>query len=216
MAERERIAREIHDGLAQVLGYVNTKSQAIEEYLPWPDRMRRAGPVAELAGRAGDLRRRPGGDPRPPKPVVPGVGLTARSRSTPSASRRPPRSWSTVDASADARRLRPRAGGRGPGLPDRPGGAHQRPQALGARRADIVFGGRGRTARRRIADNGHGLGPARSDADRLRYGQRASGERADSIGATIDWTNPTSRWLSRVTLDVAAKEARPWSRPASF
>ncbi|HEX8941413.1 MAG TPA: GAF domain-containing sensor histidine kinase [Candidatus Limnocylindrales bacterium] len=32
-AERERIAREMHDGLAQVLGYVNTKSQAVEEFL---------------------------------------------------------------------------------------------------------------------------------------------------------------------------------------
>ena len=31
--ERERIAREMHDGLAQVLGYVNTKSQAAEEML---------------------------------------------------------------------------------------------------------------------------------------------------------------------------------------
>jgi len=32
-SERERIAREMHDGLAQVLGYVNTKSQAVEEML---------------------------------------------------------------------------------------------------------------------------------------------------------------------------------------
>ena len=31
--ERERIAREMHDGLAQVLAYVNTKSQAVEELL---------------------------------------------------------------------------------------------------------------------------------------------------------------------------------------
>jgi signal transduction histidine kinase len=31
--ERERIAREMHDGLAQVLGYVSTKAQAIEELL---------------------------------------------------------------------------------------------------------------------------------------------------------------------------------------
>jgi signal transduction histidine kinase len=38
--ERERIAREMHDGLAQVLGYVNTKSQAVEELLA-------AGRVAE-------------------------------------------------------------------------------------------------------------------------------------------------------------------------
>jgi signal transduction histidine kinase len=32
-AERERIAREMHDGLAQVLGYVNAKSQAVESLL---------------------------------------------------------------------------------------------------------------------------------------------------------------------------------------
>jgi signal transduction histidine kinase len=31
--ERERIAREMHDGLAQVLGYVNTKSLAVEHLL---------------------------------------------------------------------------------------------------------------------------------------------------------------------------------------
>ena len=31
--ERERIAREMHDSLAQVLGYVNTKAQAIAEFL---------------------------------------------------------------------------------------------------------------------------------------------------------------------------------------
>ncbi|MGZ6340839.1 MAG: histidine kinase, partial [Candidatus Limnocylindrales bacterium] len=42
-AERERIAREMHDGLAQVLGYVNTKSQAVEELL--------------AAGRVADARR---------------------------------------------------------------------------------------------------------------------------------------------------------------
>lgn len=33
VAERERIAREMHDGLAQILGYVNTKSQAVESLL---------------------------------------------------------------------------------------------------------------------------------------------------------------------------------------
>ncbi len=31
--ERTRISREMHDGLAQVLGYVNTKAQAVEEFL---------------------------------------------------------------------------------------------------------------------------------------------------------------------------------------
>lgn len=42
VAERQRIAREMHDGLAQVLGYVNTKSQAATELL--------------VAGRVADAR----------------------------------------------------------------------------------------------------------------------------------------------------------------
>jgi len=50
--ERERIAREMHDGLAQVLAYVNTKSQAIEELLDdgRVDEARRQ--LAELAAAA--------------------------------------------------------------------------------------------------------------------------------------------------------------------
>jgi signal transduction histidine kinase len=47
-SERERIAREIHDGLAQVLGYVNTKSQAVEELLS-------AGRIPEAQGQMGEL-----------------------------------------------------------------------------------------------------------------------------------------------------------------
>lgn len=33
LTERDRLAREMHDGLAQVLGYVNTKAQAVKELL---------------------------------------------------------------------------------------------------------------------------------------------------------------------------------------
>jgi signal transduction histidine kinase len=46
--ERERIAREMHDGLSQVLGYVNTKSQAVEEMLA-------AGHVAEARAQLAEL-----------------------------------------------------------------------------------------------------------------------------------------------------------------
>jgi len=53
--ERERIAREMHDGLAQVLGYVNTKSQAVEELLA-TGRVTDAGKqMQELAGTARNL-----------------------------------------------------------------------------------------------------------------------------------------------------------------
>jgi signal transduction histidine kinase len=50
--ERERIAREMHDGLAQVLGYVNTKSQAVEEMLAAgrvPEARRQLAELAEAA-----------------------------------------------------------------------------------------------------------------------------------------------------------------------
>jgi two-component system nitrate/nitrite sensor histidine kinase NarX len=46
--ERERIAREMHDGLAQVLAYVNTKSQAVDEMLA-------DGRVAEARQQLGQL-----------------------------------------------------------------------------------------------------------------------------------------------------------------
>ena len=94
IAERERIAREMHDGLAQVLGYVNTKSQAVDEYLG--DRPGGRGPRPAgraLAGCPLGLRRRPRGDPRPAQPDRGGGRASwARSRSTRSASPRL-RSW---------------------------------------------------------------------------------------------------------------------------
>lgn len=46
--ERARIAREMHDGLAQVLGYVSTKSQAADELLA-------TGRVADARGQLGEL-----------------------------------------------------------------------------------------------------------------------------------------------------------------
>ena len=52
VAERERIAREMHDGLAQVLGYVNTKSQAIEELLVAGRTDEARDQLAELAAAA--------------------------------------------------------------------------------------------------------------------------------------------------------------------
>jgi nitrate/nitrite-specific signal transduction histidine kinase len=47
--ERERIAREMHDGLAQVLGYVNTKSQAVDEMLAHGRTAEARRQLAELA-----------------------------------------------------------------------------------------------------------------------------------------------------------------------
>jgi nitrate/nitrite-specific signal transduction histidine kinase len=46
--ERERIAREMHDSLAQVLGYVNTKAQAVQELLKGQQLERAAQQVGQL------------------------------------------------------------------------------------------------------------------------------------------------------------------------
>ncbi len=47
--ERERIAREMHDSLAQVLAYVNTKSQAAQAYLANNDPARANAQIEQLA-----------------------------------------------------------------------------------------------------------------------------------------------------------------------
>jgi len=46
--ERERIAREMHDSLAQVLGYVNTKTQAVQELLRQGQTERASAQVGQL------------------------------------------------------------------------------------------------------------------------------------------------------------------------
>jgi signal transduction histidine kinase len=76
--ERERIAREMHDGLAQVLGYVNTKSQAVDEYLATGRIDEARTQLAELSGAARsvyvDVREAILGLR---SPIVPGAGLVA-------------------------------------------------------------------------------------------------------------------------------------------
>lgn len=47
--ERERIAREMHDSLAQVLGYVNTKAQAAEQFLQNGQTERASAQIGQLA-----------------------------------------------------------------------------------------------------------------------------------------------------------------------
>jgi signal transduction histidine kinase len=52
--ERERIAREMHDSLAQVLGYVNTKAQAAQELIEQGRGDRAAEQISQLAAAARD------------------------------------------------------------------------------------------------------------------------------------------------------------------
>ena len=130
VAERERIAREMHDGLAQVLGYVNTKSQAIEELLAAGRTDEARAALGELAAAARsiyvDVREAIIGLR---SPVVPGVGLVAAVEDY--VVRFAEASKIAIRVGAPGRRPTARAGARrrGAGLPDRPGGTHQRAQA---------------------------------------------------------------------------------------
>jgi signal transduction histidine kinase len=58
--ERQHLAHEMHDGLAQVLGFVNLKAQAVEEYLRNGDTATARMQMAELSAAArevyGDIR----------------------------------------------------------------------------------------------------------------------------------------------------------------
>jgi signal transduction histidine kinase len=190
-AERERIAREMHDGLAQVLGYVNTKSQAIEELLSAGRTDEARGLLAELAAAARsiyvDVREAILGLR---SPVVPGVGLAAAVEEYAARFAEASKIAVQVDVSDAARHL-----DLDPNVEAQVFRIIQ--EALtnvrkhsGARRADVAFAVRDGSLEVLIEDDGGGLGTRPAPVGRPQYGLRAMRERADSIGATVDWTNP--------------------------
>ena len=130
VAERERIAREMHDGLAQVLGYVNTKSQAIEELLAAGRTDEARSALRELAAAARsiyvDVREAILGLR---SPVVPGVGLVAAVDDYVLRFAEAAKIAIRVERLGNG--ASPRAGARcrGAGLPDRPGSPDERAQA---------------------------------------------------------------------------------------
>lgn len=54
-AERQALAREMHDSLAQVLAFVNTKAQAVEQYLRQDDLSEARQQMAELSAAAREV-----------------------------------------------------------------------------------------------------------------------------------------------------------------
>jgi signal transduction histidine kinase len=76
----------------------------------------------------------------------------------------------------------------------------------GARRAEVVFSLEDGRLDVVISDDGRGIVASPERADRPQYGLRAMRERADSIGATVDWANAADGGC-RVHLAVAAAQA---------
>ncbi|HEY6014098.1 MAG TPA: histidine kinase, partial [Candidatus Limnocylindrales bacterium] len=208
-AERERIAREMHDGLAQVLGYVNTKSQAIEELLVAGRTGEARGLLAELAAAARsiyvDVREAILGLR---SPVPPGVGLVASVEDYAARFADAAKIAVRVDATEAARRLDL--------TPDVEAQVFRIVQEAltnvrkhsGAGRAEISFTVGDDRLEVVVLDDGHGLGGVGGlgSPDLPHYGIEAMRERAASIGATVDWTNPDGGGC-RVHLSVAGAVA---------
>lgn len=184
--ERERIARELHDGIAQVLGYVNTKSQAVDEYLA-------AGRVPEARAQVADLgaaARAVYVDVRESilglrGPIEPGQGLGAAVLAY--AGRAAAASTFALDADVDptARDLRLD--------PDAEAHLYRIVQEAftnirkhaGAGRVHVVMHARGGVLELAIEDDGRGLPAAAAAGAAPHYGLRAMRERAAAIGATL-------------------------------
>jgi nitrate/nitrite-specific signal transduction histidine kinase len=214
VAERERIAREMHDGLAQVLGYVNTKSQAVEELLAAGRTDEARGLLAELAAAARsiyvDVREAILGLR---SPVIPGVGLVAAVEDYAARFAEASKIAVEVDASDGARRFEL--------APDAEAQVFRIVQEAltnvrkhsGAARAEVSFTVRDSRLEVIIADAGDATEAPAAAADRPRYGLQAMRERAASISATVDWTHPLDGgWQVHL---VVAPSATVTSGPAA-
>ncbi len=204
VAERERIAREMHDGLAQVLGYVNTKSQAVETLLESGRTADARSHLAELSAAARsvyvDVREAILGLRSPIRPEVGLVGaIEEYARRFADASKLAV----GVDASPAARTITL--------PPDVEAQVFRIVQEVltnvrkhaGAGRATITLAIEAGGLALTVADDGRGL-KAAGDAvgDWPHYGLVAIRERAASVGAAVAWAPGPHGVGTSVRLDV--------------
>ena len=201
--ERERIARELHDGIAQVLGYVNTKSQAIDGHLA----QGRVDEARVQVGELGAAARAVYVDVREAilglrSPIEPGLGLGAACEAYGRRVAADSRFALEVEISGEAReiRLHPETEAHvyrivGEAL------TNVRKHAA-ARRVRLAMWIEDGILAVRLEDDGRGLGssdPVVVAGDVPRYGLRSMRERAATIGATLA-VGPGERGGARVTL----------------
>jgi signal transduction histidine kinase len=190
VAERERIAREMHDGLAQVLGYVNTKSQAVEELLLAGRADVARTHLAELAAAARsiyvDVREAILGLS---SPIDPSRGIVAPIEEYATRFADSAKLAVRVDASAGAAQV--------PLAPEVQAQVFRIVQEAltnvrkHARAGRVSIGIRddGPDLVITITDDGVGGTPGDApDAGWPRYGARAMLDRAAAVGAALDWT----------------------------
>lgn len=205
--ERERIAREMHDGLAQVLGYVSTKSQAADELLA-------TGRVADARGQLGELTAAARSiyvDVREAilglrSPITPELGLVGAIEDYARRFAEASKLAVSVDASAEARAatLRPEAEAQvfrilQESLTNvrKHAAAGRVVVSLARVDDDLVL---------ELLDDGRGFDEPSHvvTGDWPHYGQAAMQERAAGIGARIAWgTDPAGGGFIRLAVPVA-------------
>jgi signal transduction histidine kinase len=189
--ERERIAHEMHDGLAQVLGYVNTKAQAVEELLSAGNTHRARQQLAELSAAARsvyvDVREAILGLS---SPIVPERGLVGALEEYAVRFSEASKLVTHVDASAPARVVQ---------LPPeiqaqvfrivQEGLTNIRKHAS-AGRASVEVDAGDHELMLLVKDDGAGFDPrAPGPHDWPRYGMRAIRERAAAVGGSVSWSS---------------------------
>lgn len=203
--ERERIAHEMHDGLAQVLGYVNTKAQAVEELLAAGNIHRARQQLAELSAAARsvyvDVREAILGLS---SPIVPERGLVGALEEYAVRFSEASKLVTQVDASPLARVVQ---------LPPeiqaqvfrivQEGLTNIRKHAS-AGRARVEVDARDRELVLLVEDDGAGFDPrASGPEDWPRYGMRAIRERAASVGGSVSWsTEPGAGTVLRLCVPI--------------
>jgi signal transduction histidine kinase len=203
--ERERIARELHDGIAQVLGYVNTKSQAVDGFLE-AGRIDDARIQLEELGSAAravyvDVRETILGLRGP---IEPGQGLgsalASHARRVAEASRFVLET--AIDPEAAGLRLDPDAEAHVYRIVQE-ALTNVRKHAA-ASRVRLVVRVAGTTLLVAVEDDGRGLGPAGMAREMPGYGLRSMRERAARIGASVGVTNrPGGGAAVRLTMPLA-------------
>jgi signal transduction histidine kinase len=202
-SERERIAREMHDGLAQVLGYVSTKSQAVEELLAAGRLDAARAQMAELGAAARSLYV----DVREAilglrSPISPGIGLVGAIEDYAARFADAAKVGVSVVATAAARDTRLRPAAEADVFRIVQESLTNVRKHAGAMRVVIRVEREREDLHLQITDDGRGFA-ATPDAggDWPHYGQAAMRERAAAIGGRIAWSNGVDGG-GVVTLDV--------------
>ncbi len=186
--ERERIAREIHDGLAQVLGYVNTKAQAVEELLAAGQLDEGRRNLSELAAAARSVYV----DARAAilglaEPVGLERGVTAALEEYAPYFAEIAKVAVTVDASPAARSLRFAPEVEANLLRIAQEALTNVRKHAAARRATVRLDVADEQLTLAVEDDGAGFDPEAMASDWPRYGMRAIRERAEAIAASAEW-----------------------------